>query len=376
MNPMIRSMLRGTRRNFVKFSNRLAGYDLVGAGSIPKSLKICTDDVCRICGKTAETKSSPRIIYLLPSDNSPIGGNKVIYRQIEIISNQGMQSFAFHAEKPGSSYSWFSHNVRTLMVGHFDPRSDFLVFPEMWAAVAAKFCIPAGLRYAIYVQNGYLAHNSAGFTQDVVRQAYEHADLVLSISSDTTEVISLTYPFVQHEKILRIFLSVPLVFSPGNKERLITYMPRKLRAHSERLSLYLQNILRDGWKLQAIENLDEQGVAELMSRSSIFLSFSELEGYGLPPIEAALSGNIVVGYTGEGAKEYFFRPIFREVSNGDFLQYVAQVRAAIEDSERGFSETEEFLSQVASLANAHSVTNEIAHIIRFMGRVREIMAMD
>jgi hypothetical protein len=376
MNPIIRTMLRAARRNYVHTSNRLAGYNPVGGGEVPKSLKICADDLCRVCGKTTEAKSGLRIIYLVPSDNSPTGGHKVSYRQIEVISSQGMQSVAFHPEKPGASYTWFSHNVKSLMVSHFDPRSDFLVFPEVWAAVAAKFCIPAGLRYAIYVQNGYLTHFSAGFTQDAVRQAYEHADLVLSISSDTTEMISLAYPFVTHERILRIFLSVPPLFSPGDKERLITYMPRKLREHSERLCLYLQNVLRDGWQLQAIENLDERGVAALMSRSAIFLSFSELEGYGLPPIEAALSGNIVVGYTGQGAKEFFSRPIFREVPNGDFLVFVEQVRIAIEDAEHGISKTEEFLSQAASLRDAHSVTNETAHLMRFVGRVREIMGMN
>ena len=35
----------------------------------------------------------------------------------------------------------------------------------------------------------------------------------------------------------------------------------------------------------------------------IFLSFSSLEGLGLPPVEAALAGNHVIGYTGEGGNE-------------------------------------------------------------------------
>lgn len=315
-----------------------------------------------------------RIIYLLPSYNQPTGGFKVIYHQIEIICAHGVESMAFHPEKPGQKYAWFTHNVKTLMVGHFDPRTDFLVFPEIWAALAAEFCIPAGLKYAIYVQGGYLIHSTAGFKPATVQRAYQQAALVLSISADTTNVLSMAFPSLPPERILRLCLSVPSFFVPGKKERLITYMPRKLRAHSERLTFFLRNVFGDAWKLQPIENLDERGVAALMSRSAIFLSFAELEGYGLPPIEAALAGNIVVGYTGQGAKEFFAPPIFREVENGDFLSFVARIRSAIEDVERGLPNSEIFLQQIASLAKAHSEENETLRVMQFVERVRGIMA--
>ena len=42
-----------------------------------------------------------------------------------------------------------------------------------------------------------------------------------------------------------------------------------------------------------------------LSKSKIFLSFSNLEGIGIPPIEAALAGNKVIGYTGGGGIEYW-----------------------------------------------------------------------
>lgn len=48
---------------------------------------------------------------------------------------------------------------------------------------------------------------------------------------------------------------------------------------------------------------------------------SYLEGLGLPPIEAALAGNLVLGYTGEGGKEYWHRPLFHEIPHGDLLAF-------------------------------------------------------
>ncbi len=370
---LARAVLRTARRGFFGVRNRMMGYEPVGGGTVPKSLQICTDDACRLCAAQGRRAQGLRIIYLLPTIDKPIGGNKVSYRHIETIAREGVACMAFHAEKPGTSYSWFTHNVHSLPLGHLDPRRDFLVFSEIWAAIAAKFCVPAGLRYAIFVQNGYLAHHTAGFAPEVAAQAYRHADLVLSISEDTTGIIELTWPFVPREKILRLTLSVPTLFAPGPKQRWITYMPRKLPDHAARMRRYLQSVLRDGWELRPIDQLDERGVAELLARSSIFLSFSELEGYGLPPVEAALAGNLVVGYTGQGGREYFARPLFREIPNGDFLQYVEAVKAAIREVEQGAAQTEEAREQRARLVQMHSAEREIHHLQAFIERVRAVM---
>jgi len=374
MKSAVRHLVRVLRRGSQRFGNWVNNYEPVGTGTMPSSLRICTADVCHSCGKSPGVTRANRIIYLLPYGNSPTGGNKVSYREIEIISDSGTPCFAFHPEKPGFSYGWFSHRVQTLPTGHFDPRTDFLVFSEMWAALATRFCVPARLRYAIFVQNGYLAHNSAGFGFEVLREAYRGADLILSISTDTTQVIKLLYPFVPDSKILRMFYSLPAVFAPGVKEKVITYMPRKLRAHSERLRLYLGNVLPEGWRIRAIDNMEERDVAELMSRSAIFLSFSDLEGYAIPPLEAAISGNIVVGYTGEGTKEYFFGPIFREVPNGNLLRFIAEVQVAIQDVDTNIASDRQFQEQLRSLADTHSVRNEVDHVMRFVNRVREIMS--
>jgi len=309
----------------------------------------------------------------MPTINSPIGGNKVSYRHIETIRRLGVPAFAFHAERPGASFSWFQHQVESLKSGHLDPRCDFLVFSEVWAALAAKFCVPAGLRYAIFVQNGYLADQRAGFAHEVVREAYRRADLVLSISEDTTAVTRLLYAFLDEHRVMRLTLSVPAVFTPAPKERLITYMPRKLPEHAQRMSLYLRGRLPSDWRLQAIDNVAEGEVAATLGRSSIFLSFSDLEGYGLPPLEAALAGNLVVGYTGQGGREFFAPPIFRPVDHGDFLRYVSEVDRAIQDVAAGQLDATAVATQRRRLAAEHSGPRETEGLGRLIARIRAIM---
>lgn len=46
-----------------------------------------------------------------------------------------------------------------------------------------------------------------------------------------------------------------------------------------------------------------------------------MEGLPLPPVEAALAGNKVIGYTGEGGKEYWKKPIFTEIKTSEIKNF-------------------------------------------------------
>lgn len=98
-------------------------------------------------------------------------------------------------------------------------------------------------------------------------------------------------------------------------------MPRKLAKHSELVIFFLKNTLPSNWKIKKIHNLKEKQVYKLLEKSKIFLAFSDLEGLPLPPVEAALAGNKVIGYTGEGGKEYWKEPIFTEIKSSEIKNF-------------------------------------------------------
>jgi glycosyltransferase involved in cell wall biosynthesis len=60
-----------------------------------------------------------------------------------------------------------------------------------------------------------------------------------------------------------------------------------------------------GWDLVPISGRSETEVGEIMRECAIFLSFSERDGFGLPPAEAMASGSYVIGYDGGGGREFF-----------------------------------------------------------------------
>ena len=98
-------------------------------------------------------------------------------------------------------------------------------------------------------------------------------------------------------------------------------MPRKLVDHSNLLIFYIQDMLPKNWKIIPLQNISEKKFFETLSKSKIFLSFSHLEGTGIPPIEAALSGNKIIGYTGGGGNFTGKKPIFTKVNNGEINDY-------------------------------------------------------
>ena len=91
--------------------------------------------------------------------------------------------------------------------------------------------------YAIFVQNGYSIFPTNNFSK--LKTAYLHAKFILSYSKDIRQCISLAYPN-QKSKILDVVCAVDSKkFNDTiKKQNLITYMPRKLRKHSELLNFF------------------------------------------------------------------------------------------------------------------------------------------
>ena len=73
----------------------------------------------------------------------------------------------------------------------------------------------------------------------------------------------------------------------------------------------------------------ELDTAEILRSCALFLSFSEHEGFGLPPAEAMACGAFVVGYTGMAGRDFFDPAYCSPIGDGDLLAYAQAVEAAI-----------------------------------------------
>ena len=304
------------------------------------------------------------IIYLLPEMKGASGGAKVIYNHSLILNNinKNINSKIIHLKKNllyklelslskrikffDKKYSgWDANKMRIskkyrpkkdwhgnkIFVGdniNFDKKKDFIIIPEIWAHFANDLKFAENeINYAIFVQGFYHMNSTNNFLK--LKKSYEGAKLIITTSQYSVKYLRTMFPNLK-KKIFKVNLSVDSnKFKIKKKSNLITFMPRKLPDHSDLLLFYLKNLLPKTWKILPLVNVTEKKLINSLSISKIFLSFSNFEGMGIPPIEAALSGNKVIGYVGGGGSEYWSKPIFTKVENGEIEDFAKKIISCI-----------------------------------------------
>lgn len=304
------------------------------------------------------------IIYLLPAQKFPSGGAKSIYQHSNIINSirdDSISSSILHYKKKKlSKYidsikkkfitnninktnfgydfkdfevvknfrpnsNWISKvNIQSKNSFSFNNATDFIIIPEIIAHFAKDICIKHNIKYAILVFGVY--HMNQTSNLNLLNEVYKKAEFLINVSDDTKKSFKKIFPNI-NKKFFRINLSV---YSPNNKilkrkHNFITCMPRKLKEDFHLLKFFLNNKLSKNWKIIDLTNFSNKQIINYLIKSKIFLSFSNFEGLGLPPLEAALTGNKVIGYTGQAGIEYFKSPIFERIYKGDILNYSNKV---------------------------------------------------
>tara|TARA_B100000965_G_scaffold405253_1_gene438529 strand:- start:719 stop:1750 length:1032 start_codon:yes stop_codon:yes gene_type:complete len=334
------------------------------------------------------------IIYISHAEKYPSGGAKIIYRHSEKVNTlKNFSSEVLHLKKTRLSklktsikkkiklntkvengwqlneitpvkkfnYKWLKHKINTRSYFNFDKKKDFIILPEIFAHLAEDLLIKKRINYAIFVQNGYVIQSTNN--ENKLLAAYKKAEFILSYSKDITKCINLKFPNLK-TKIIKISYALNLNNKiKFKKKNLITFMSRKLPQHSKLVTNYLKNHLPRSWKLKNIHQLSEKETYSILKKSKIFLAFSSFEGLALPPIEAALAGNYVIGYSGEGGKEYWNSSIFTEVNSGNINHFVKSINEKIIflKNNKKFPK-----KNLINLENEFSSETETKNIIKFL----------
>ncbi|WP_165356963.1 glycosyltransferase [Nocardioides zhouii] len=258
------------------------------------------------------------IRFMAPDLPTPSGGIKVIYRYVEHLCALGHDARVWHGT-PGFAYdSWGS--TAPVDTGHqvdFAP-GDVLVMPESGGSKWSF--LSEGHPVVMLVQGMDFVFANSDFLVDEpgAYPGWPQATAALPIS-DAIEVFlqrACTPGFPLH--------SVPVQiedwFVPRPKEKRIALMPRRRR---EDLLGAVQLVRRSGhlrdWEIVLIDGMTQQQVAEELGRAAIFLFGAEREGVGLPGAEAMASGCYVVGFTGDGAKEYMLPQHASVIADSDVV---------------------------------------------------------
>lgn len=328
-------------------------------------------------GKTAKGKIK-NITYFCPITLTAAGGVKVLCHHVELLSEYFAQDLActlYFPENPHHSIEWLDVSAHIKTDGNFNIEDTLIIIPEIWALSIGRQLAQSGIRYAILVQNGYYLFDEIqkgdGNALKEINEIYKKATKIITVSKLTTETLALTFKNLD-EKIIQISPSInnnKFHFDSKYKKNIISYMPRKLATHSDWIINYLTLNKLAGWEIVAIDGKSENDVANLLNSSKIFLSFSDREGLSLPPLEAAICGNIVIGYTGEGAREYWSGSQFIEVEQGNLLEFIKKIEEQtlkLTTADFTSSITREIETSANLLADKYSRTQEKEALEKFV----------
>ncbi len=345
------------------------------------------------------------IIYLLPELKGASGGAKVIYKHSIILNNfkNNISSNVIHLKKKLSykfeislakklkflnkqkagwdgtkmkisksfipDKKWFNEQINVSKNLNFDRKKDFIIIPEIWSHFAEDLKLhQKKINYGIFVQGFYHMNSSSDFLK--LKSSYEKASLIITDSVYSVKYLEEMFP-KQKKKIIKINFSIDYKkFKIKHKSNIITYMPRKLPDHSQLLNFYLKNLLPKKWKLIPLKDITQKRLIDMLAKSKIFLSFSNLEGIGIPPIEAALSGNKVIGYIGGGGIEYWNEPIFTKVENGEIRDFGQKILSYIlQNNKLWIKKTS---NQRRKLALQYSKQREINSLKKMINRIYKL----
>ncbi len=257
------------------------------------------------------------VYFLAPEDNKPWGGIRRIYMFVDIL-NQANIPAAVLRGSPDFRCTWFDH--QTVMQSaeglRLDAQRDLLVIPEAYGPRIVS--LAPRIRRVMLAQNPYeLCMRLSERASIPFWRALETINGVLVVSDESAALMARITPGLAVHK-LQLGIDQTLYYPDVKSSKTIAFMPRKRRAEARAVMgmLYARGLL-DDWEVIEIDAVSEQEAAAALRRSAIFLSFSHLEGFGLPAAEAMACGCIVVGFDGRGGRE-FFRPDFGfPVDDGD-----------------------------------------------------------
>ncbi len=258
------------------------------------------------------------IRFMAPDLPAPSGGIKVIYRFVEHLCALGYDARVWHGAADFAYESWGSTApVDTGLELDFAP-GDVLVMPETggskWSFLSEGqpvVMLCQGMDF-VFANSDFLTDEPGAYP------GWPQATAAITVSDAIHTFLdrACTSDF----PLYNVPVQIEDWFQPGVKEKRIALMPRRRR---EDLLGAVQLIRRSGrlgdWEIVLIDGMTQQQVADQLGRAAIFLFGAEREGVGLPGAEAMASGCYVVGFTGDGAKEYMLPEHSSVIADSDVV---------------------------------------------------------
>ena len=242
-----------------------------------------------------------RIHYLAHDTGHPTGGMAMIYAHVAALRRHGFDAVVVQ-ERTGFRPGWFESDVpilygdRPLEIG----AADFVVVPEthenglQWAARRKA-------RRMVFCQN----HFYAAVMIDVAGGWRRWGAETVMCSSRPIAAFMRTHLGWPEPVVIPCIVDRDR-FPPAAKSLAIAFMPQKRPVEAVLIKLGLRERFprHADVPFRKLKGADHGKVAATLGEAAVFLSLARHEGLGLAALEAMAAEALVVGFHGDGGRDY------------------------------------------------------------------------
>lgn len=299
-----------------------------------------------------------RIIFNLVSKNTMSGGSQVLIQQMKFLKDSGFNVGVYFHTDLERSY-WYDLLANEYQIVELEELgvNDVVVVSEEFVFIVDVFLIPQNIKY-ILINQGISTCFFSELNYNSVKYIYNNALAILVNSEHTSRGVQKIFD-VPTNKIVHYRIGIDnQVFYPEEKENTICFLTAKNHVFSCFMNVYVPGRY-PGWNLIAITALPRIETAAIFRKSKLFLSFGGPEGFGLPPLEAALCGCKVLGFDGYGGKEFFREPIFTTVNHMDHLDFIDKLDVVMNNINYRTNDDIEYLDYLRDFYNLEKSKSSI-----------------
>lgn len=261
---------------------------------------------------------------------TPNGGVKILFEYANALREGGYDAYILlpgahlYPDDCPKDYkpSWFDTNVPVIDDVRVVTSNDIVIIHEegIWCYEHLAANNPRMIMINQGAQSSITDNVGMHITYNFAKSIYTKCMGVITISPYISECVNTVFG-VDKSKIYMIENPVDDYFTStlDQKSNTILVMNKQPGNVVSQMILKILCERYTKWRVRVVRNLTHRELAKEMSRSKIFLFLCTPHGEGssLPPVEAALSGCRVVGYSGIGSRYYWNLPIFREIEYND-----------------------------------------------------------
>lgn len=274
-----------------------------------------------------------RIIFATEPFPFPSGGVSVIYQHAELLVQHGFRACVALHSRPevdfyGSTAPLWIHG------GALAPEpGDIWVLPEGFQTYA-QVLRDSPVTLLMFCQGQY--NIPLGPDPKKSFWADQGVDGVIASSEAVRQFLRDVYG-------LQAVPLIPCAVDPARfqnnrpKRQQVACMPRRLAEDAALIQAALRRMHPRHADVPwvAIHGRTQRDAAAALAESSVFLSLSHRESFGLPPLEAMASGCLVAGFHGDGGREYMHAGNGWWAETGDWRAAVAGLAAALDLAAEG-----------------------------------------